>query len=265
MIQKIKTPYGTVRVYQRSVAGARGNIMVVPGYGGSISHNKRIVDILADKGYNAFTMSQPRRKGGHDILLRQKVIILSALAAVIPNGEKVHAVAHSLGSASLLRAVQDTPNRFVGLILMQPSGIVGSQKFSDLLRRVGKKTIHNQFSTMKRGNTTTFRQMTRAQLSSGRIIISNLPLALKEARVAITHDITGDIAIVKKLGIPIHVIKANEDELFSISRAGIEYERIVGLAGSYSSIADKNAEHDTFWMNATRTAEIIDVLVQHTY
>lgn len=253
--------------------------MVIPGYSESLSHNRELVDILARMGYDAFTFRPPRRKAVpiESVLDRQKDIILGILKAIVPEGEKVYAVAHSLGSAALLKAARDTPNRFIELILMQPPGLTGELSFSTLLRRVSKKTVQNTASTLRdrhlhrikrqpgknhRPRSATTRKLLRAQASSGYFIAKNPVLALREAHAARQYDITSDATVARKSGIPVHVIRAPGDELFSPTKTGPKSERIMHLEGAYSNLADIHAPHDTFWLHAERTAEIVDGIIR---
>lgn len=123
--------------------------MIVPGYSESITHNKALVNELADRGLAAFTFSQPRSgRRAIDPIERQSDIIAQVLAAMLPERQKMHAAAHSLGSAALLRAAKKHPERFTGLLLMQPPGMSGRQGFLQLARRVGMKTVKNHSGAM---------------------------------------------------------------------------------------------------------------------
>lgn len=280
MIRRVKTPYGISRVYRRGAKGARESIMVIPGYSVSLSHNRELVDILASKGYDAFTFRPPRRKAvpTSAVLNRQRDIILSVLAATMPDGEKVYGVAHSLGSAALLKAAQAAPERFIELVLMQPPGLADGQQFSTLVRNVSRKTLRNNVSTLrdrhlhklmkhydaaKKPKSATTRKLIRSQLSSGYFIAKNPLLALREAQAAIAYDITDDAAVVKSSGVPVHIMRAHGDELFSTSKTDPRHERIMELEGVYSNIADENAPHDTFWLHPEQTAQLIDASIQH--
>lgn len=163
------------------------------------------------------------------MLNRNKTIALAILKGTIPEGAKVYGVAHSLGSVALLRAAAIAPDRFIEIILMQPPGVTSPQSFSELFRRVSRKTIKNTSSTVRdrhlyrlkksKSNpprSATTRKLIKSQLSSGYVIAKNPRLALNEALTAISYDITSDISKVKNLKIPVYIIKAPADELFSL-------------------------------------------------
>lgn len=275
MKQKVQTPYGTATVYIQQGDETDTCVAVIPGYSESIAHTKELVEALADLRHTTLTFTQPRKKAAPDPLRRQADIIQGILASVVPANKKIYAVAHSLGSTSILKVVQENPERFTGVILMQPPGLFDKPTFFKLVRRVARKSRKNHTSALKNifprkgggtdeaTKTVSLRKVFRAQLSSGKLIARNPSLALKEAQAAIEHTIADDIARVEKLGIPVNVIWANSDELFSIHEDGW-HAQLLKLPGSYSSINDKNAGHDTFWMQPKRTACIIDSLIKHT-
>lgn len=250
-----------MRIYRNGPTTAH-KVLVVPGFSESITHNKALVDIVASKGYNTFTFSRPRGGPSRHPLDRQKDIVMSALMATVPENEKVHAVAHSLGSATLLRAAREHPERFASLLLMEPSGIVSIQSLRELVHRASIKTKNNQQAVSRNEPSVTLRQIIRAQLASSVIIARNPILAFKEARVATRHSIADDIVAIMRLNIPIHIVNAYGDELFSIDRAGIGYDQIMTFAGSYSSITDKSAGHDTFWIHPEQTAQLVDTFIK---
>lgn len=254
--------------------------MVVPGFSGSLTHNRDLVDALASRGYDTFTFSQPRRgtKSKQSILDRKKDTILTILETMFNDDEKIYGVAHSFGSAALLKAARDTPNQFIELILMQPPGVVGRQDFPELVQRVGEKMIKNNAKTIHKrhlskliGNPptsvhaplpATTRKMIYAQLSSAYTIIKNPRLALSEALAAIRYDIADDAAKTEGSGVQVHIIKAPNDELFSIEEDGLDHQKVMNSSGAFISIADRHAPHDTFWMHPKRTADIIDALIR---
>ncbi len=267
MKHKIRTPFGTAILHKQGPAGESARIMVTPGYSESITHNKRLIHTLADMGYTAFTFSQPRSKGTMiDVLERQKHIIMSVLDSTLEENEKVHAVTHSFGAAALLKAAKERPELFADLILMQPSGLAGEQSFPELVRRVSRKTRTNHLYALKRHGerSVALPQVALTHLSSSKVIARNPLLALREARLAIRHAITDDIAAVKSLGVPVHVVTVHKDDLFDMNEAGLGYDQLVALQGSYMTIADKTARHDTFWLQPERTARIVDGLVKQT-
>lgn len=50
MLSKIQTPYGKVAIYRKTAPNATKTILVVPGFGESLTHNRELVDILANRG-----------------------------------------------------------------------------------------------------------------------------------------------------------------------------------------------------------------------
>lgn len=280
MRQKIQTPYGKITIYSKVGHEVRASVVVVPGFSESITHSEAVVNALAARGYAAFTFRQPRKAADSDPIGRLANILHETINSDAIKAEKVHAVAHSLGSASLLKVTQKNPAKIASLTLMQPPGMNQRQAFTRLALRTGQKTLRNAERTLRnrhlykftrqkdaasdRPSPITTRRFVRAQLSSAFIIAKNPLLAIREARAAAHYDIAPDIAKVKQLGIPVHIIEAHDDELFGTERGDEELIRIADLDGAYFSISDRRASHDAFWMQPAQTAQIIDVLVGHS-
>lgn len=282
MKKAIKTPFGKAKIYSQEVPEAREHTMVVPGYSESVTHSKKLVNALASRGFDAFTFSQPRRKGKNPVnnpIDRQGDTVLSVLESTLPSGDRVHAVAHSLGSAAVLKAAQLAPERFASLTLMQPVGMAGEQSFSELLGRVGRKLTRNQIRAMRSQNPQRkpktgyaasvdtesaarySSRVARSQLAGGSVLAKQPVLAIKEAKAAGSYDIVDDIAKVKELGIPINIVKAHSDEMFDTDKVDMGYSRVTDSVNSYSSVADRTARHDTFWLQPERTAQIVGQLI----
>jgi alpha-beta hydrolase superfamily lysophospholipase len=282
MKQAIETPFGKAKVYSAETPEAREHTMVVPGYSESVSHSKKLVDALAGQGFDAFTFSQPRRKGKepvNDPIDRQGEIVLDVLESTLPNGDKVHAVAHSLGSAAVLKVAQVAPERFASLTLVQPVGMVGEQNFPELLGRVGKKVTKNQVGALRsqdpqRQPKTGYAasadtesavcysaRVAHSQLAGSGVLAKQPTLAVQEATAVGSYEMADDIAKVKELGIPVNIVKAHSDEMFDHDKMDAGYAGIAESVDSYSSVADRNARHDTFWMQPERTARIVGQLI----
>lgn len=261
----LQTPYGKAKLYQK---GFGQKILIVPGYSESIIHCQAVVDALSRFGYEVTTFTQPRRGSHIAPLDRQRDIILSVLAYLLKKDEKVIAVAHSLGSASLLRAARLKPKLFTALILMQPSGMGQPQTLLQVAGRVGIKTIKNHSHSRAQKVITPnsgfigHRQIVKAHLASSSLVARNPLLALREAKVAIRHMIIEDSKAVSDKGVRVHIIQSQGDELFH-KRSSIDYEQIIGLSGSLSSLADEKSYHDTFWLQPEQTAAMIAALTKH--
>lgn len=286
MKQRTSTPYGKAKIYTaESDQPTAEHVLVVPGYSETIVHSKKLVDALASQGFDASTFSQPRHAGKEthkvkDPIQRQGNVVLSLLETSVPKGEKVHAVAHSLGSAAVLRAAQEAPERFASLTLMQPVGMVGEQGFPELLGRVGKKVTKNQVGALRsqdpqNQSSTGYAasadtepavrystRVARSQLAGSGVLTRQPVLAIQEATAVGSYDIADDLAKIKELGIPVNIVKAHSDEMFDTDKVDGGYAEIVDSVDSYSSVADRSARHDTFWLQPERTAAIIGQLIQ---
>lgn len=283
MESRLSTPLGTTRIHRARGDGHGELALVVPGYSETIAHSRSVVDALAREGYDAFTFSQPRKAGAgwrEDPIGRQADLVLRVVEAVVPEGEAVHAVAHSLGAAAALRAAPQAPDRFASVVLMQPIGLSGPQRLREQAARVAKKAAKNQVRALRgqdpgrspprhyaatADTESTLRLFARvggAQLVGLGVLFRQVGLALREASAAGSYDLAEDAAKARQLGIPVHVVKAHADELFDSERVDAGLRRVVDTVTSYSSVADPAACHDACWLQPTRSARIVDQLVR---
>ena len=264
---KLKTSYGITDIYSQKPSNATERALVLPGFGESTYHVKPVVDALAVNGYESLTFSPPRRDvkqtGKHiDPILRQGKIILEVLKATVSSGEKVHAVAHSLGAAAVLKAAQLQPEYFASLILMQPAGIVTEhQSVYELARRATKKLSTNQ-EVAKLSNDNSSGRVARTRLASGAVIAKQPLLAWREAAAAGDYDITGDLQRVADLGIPIHLVASKGDEMFDHVKVERNRSTVEGLVQTYTLLDEATANHDTFWIHPQNTAAIVQNLIK---
>lgn len=284
MNQRISTSYGKSKIYStENQDPSSERVLVVPGYSESLAHSKDLVDALGATGLSALTFSQPRRTDKSQVALdpiqRQGNIVREILDATVAKGDKIHAVGHSLGSAAILEAALQSPERFASITLMQPVGMVGNQSFIELAGRVSEKVAKNQMKAMKSQNPkkqprgryaasadseSAVRysgRVARAQITASGVIGKQPVLALKEASASGHYDIAEDLRKVAELGIPVNIVKAHGDEMFDPDKVDQGYEPIADIVNSYSSVADVKAGHDTFWLQPERTAQIVGQLI----
>lgn len=254
----------------------------MPGYSETIAHSKSVVDALAQEGFESFTFNQPRKPGEGwpaDPIGRQADLVVRVVEAVAPEAGRVHAVAHSLGAAAVLRAAPRIPERVASIVLMQPIGLSGAQPFREQALRVGRKATKNQLGALRRQDperpprhgyaaaldtesaTGFFTRVARAQLTGFGVLLRHVRLALREANAAGAYDLADDARKVRELGIPVHVVKAQGDELFDTDKVDAGYQRVVDAVTSYSCVADPHARHDASWLQPARSAQIVRQLV----
>lgn len=279
---RVPTPFGAARIYSTPGVGDTDSVLVAPGYSETVTHSKSVVDALAREGFEAFTFSQPRKPGEgwpEDPIGRQADLVVRVVEAVVPQAATVHAVAHSLGAAAVLRAAPQVPERFATVILMQPIGLSGAQRLREQAVRVGRKAAKNQIGALRRQDPQRpprrgyaaavdtesavgyFARVARAQLAGFGVLLRHVRLALREANAAGKYELADDVRKVRELGIPVHVVKAQGDELFDTALVDDGYERVVDAVTSYSSVADPHARHDACWLQPARSAQIVRQLV----
>lgn len=282
-MNKIKKYYNEPRLYSSTNRNkSTEKIVVIPGYGETIEHNKDLVDALTLIGFDAFTFSQPRRSidpANAKAINQQAAVVASIIEKATYGDEKIHAVAHSMGSGALLKAALNQPERFASITLMQPMGMVGVLGLKNLVARAGKKAIKNQRSALSGQNinksskkgyaaTADFESIGRlssrvaqAQLTSLGYLATNPRLSIREASEAGGYSINEDLEKVMDLGIPVHIVLSRGDELFKYE--DLDLKSLSGPS-SISSVADYDAGHDTFWMQPKRTAQMISQLIKQS-
>lgn len=276
MKTKKETSYGEANIHTENPLDTKETVLVVPGYSEDPTHFKKLVESIGEKGYTALTYSQPRQGGSEaDPLDRQGDILLDITET------RVHAVAHSLGAAALLKAAIKNPDRFASITLMQPSGFVGEQSLPEVAGRVGKKVFNNQRDALKGhepgkpfkdGYTPLsadsesvpqlFARVTGAQIKGGNVLAKNPILALKEANAARKYSISENLAAVSKLGIPINVVQSQGDELYDSAKFDEGVAANMDAITSYSTPAHRYAGHDDPWVRAETTAHVIDDFIK---
>lgn len=280
------TPYGKTEIHSANPVNELSpgeHVLLVPGYGEEALHNKELVDALGSLGIEAGSFDQPRKQGSSDEpIQRLGDVVKSILDVHIPEGDKIHLVGHSLGAAAALKAAQLAPERFASVTLMQPAGMVGRQGLGELTKRVSKKIAKNQFGALRpqetgRQNGYGFvaafdtesaphysKRVAHAQIRGGNLLLKQPMLALKEALAAGKYDITQDVRNVRRLGLPVNIVSSHSDEMFEQSKVDVGYKKIADEVSSYSSVADRKARHDTFWLQPRRTAGIIAQLIKQS-
>lgn len=286
MKSTVETVYGKATVYRVPPKNghASDQLWLVPGFSETLAHTQSVVDMAAEEGFDASTFSQPRGSGesiraDDGPLERQSRLFLDIIRAKVPPVEKIDAVGHSLGCATLLLAAQKEPWRFKSITLMQPVGMVGEQSLLEMAGRSAKKVASIQGGAIIKGQSPKRRfskahqakfdsegrlsysgRILRAQNAAGKLLLSHPGLAIDEANAARRYDIQQDLEKVSQLGIPINIVTSKSDEFFDNDKV-LPYESIADDISSYSMVAERKARHDTLWMQPRRTAKIIGSLL----
>jgi alpha-beta hydrolase superfamily lysophospholipase len=266
---KLETSYGTTNVYRNKPEQPSAKVLVVAGYSESAYHFAALLDALSDRGMDAITFNDPRRglnKTGEvlDPIERQARILLDVLSILMPKGEKVHALAHSLGAAAVLKAAQLEPDRFESLILMQPAGITEDKVPVFKLARGVAKKVFNNHSKFGLADLSSHARVAKSHLASTAVIASNPVLAWQEAVSAANYRIVEDLEAVAKLGIPVHLTVSKGDELYDHVLVNSGRQAMEGLTHSYTVLEESIATHDTFWLHPENTAEQVKNLILTT-
>lgn len=288
MKRAIKTNFGKSKIYSAHTEGRAAakaeSVFVVPGFSETIAHSRELVDALGRRGFDAETFSPPRRSDKetrhvNDAIQRQGDVVLDVLEAAHPRPERVNAVGHSLGAAAILRAAITAPERFASITLVQPLGMTGNKTMRELSAAATGKTIKNQIEAFKGQDPTDLPETGyAARIDSetplryaGRVaaahaagfgVLAKRPmLTYKEAKQSGKYEIVEDVARVSELGIPVHMVMAYSDDLFDYSEVEATHEKIGEHAASHSTVADREARHDTAWLQPERTAEIISQII----
>jgi pimeloyl-ACP methyl ester carboxylesterase len=285
-----KSTFGKANLYsaQTTSGSSLGEILVVPGFSETITQNSRLVDSLAKQGFDATTFSQPRRRGNKAnrksrAIDRQAALVsgfVDQMALGVEN-KKINLVAHSLGAAAVLRAAQLNPDKIGSITLLEPVGMTEPQGLGKIMKKSSKKNLRNQknaetIAASMPGETrgSIKKLLTKSQIGATALMARNFRLATRESMEAAKYSINADAEAVTALGIPIHVIRAQSDELFPQEQADATYGldghmadgqtvAIDGLFSSYSVMSDPEAGHDTSWLRPEATAIAVSNVLGH--
>ncbi len=260
--------YGRFSTYKLVPDRPLGHVLVVPGFAESLQQTKPIVKALADKDLAAYTYSQPRLGTKEDGVLvhplqRQGKVALMALNELLPGHSKVTAVAHSLGTAAVLKAVQLNPERFDTLILMQPIGLAGEQPFTDLFRRSLRKNRNNYKTAKDMTSLLGHKSVAKAQFGSMTTITKQPLLAIREAMAIGDYSIMEDIKSVVDNGIKVHLVISKFDEYFDYDKMQNQIEDLDNIVTSITLLDEPHHGHDINWLDPALTATLtIKLLAQ---
>ena len=257
----ISKEYGRFSTYKQVPDHPVGYIFVVPGFAESLQQTKPIVEALAVKNLAAYTYSQPRLRNKEDGVLvhpleRQGKVALMALNELLPGHSKVTAVAHSLGTATILKAVQLNPERFDTLILMQPVGLAGQQSFIDLFMRGLRKNRNNYSSVKDTSSLHDHKTVAKAQFGSVITIAKQPLLAIREATAIGSYSTSKDVKSVISSGIKVHLVISKFDEYFDYSNMQTQLEDLGNVATSITILDEPHHGHDINWLDPALTADL---------
>jgi alpha-beta hydrolase superfamily lysophospholipase len=281
MKTQLKTPFGKANFYsvEASSDSSLGRILVVPGFSETITQSSRLVDSFAKQGFDATTFSQPRRRGNKanrkSTAIDRQAALVAGFVDQMTSGvenKKINLVAHSLGAAAVLRAAQLSPDKIESITLLEPVGMTEPQGLGKIMKKAGKKNLRNQknaesIAVSIPGETkgSIKKLLTKSQIGATALVARNFRLATRESIEAAKYSINADAEAVTALGIPVHVIRAQSDELFPQEQADATYGldghmtdgqtvAVDGLFSSYSVMSDPEAGHDTSWLRPEATA-----------
>lgn len=261
----------------------RGYVVVVPGYSETITHNKALVGALATEGFETVSFTQPYPTKSQPSPVESRIdAVRRVIEATVPAGEKIYALAHSLGALPILALAKEHPEQFARIVLMQPAGFVDSQGLAKLSTKTTRKIVRNQSRALngqtlrqpsdryvgladQEGRVEFFSRTLRAQLAAGGVLARRPKLALREAHLADRYDVDRDIAEVMAGGVPVDIVLAHGDELFDSSEAYERYPKIAHHIGALSVVADSEAGHDTTWLQPRRTATLFRQIVEEQH
>jgi pimeloyl-ACP methyl ester carboxylesterase len=258
--------YGRFTTYKKVPDYPASHIFVIPGFAENLLQTKPIVDALAAKNFAAYTYSQPRLDSKNDGVLdhpleRQGKVALMALSELLPGLTKVAAVAHSLGTAGILKAAQSCPERFDSLILMQPVGLAGIQTFKDLFKKGLRKNRNDHRLVGGMPLNSERRFVAKAQIASMGLIVRQPLLALREAQAIGIYNIAEDIKKVVARGIPVHLVVSKHDEYFEYTEVHDQLRTLDGIVTSITILDEPHHGHSISWLDPELTSELTVTLL----
>jgi len=180
----------------------------------------------------------------------------------VPDDQPMTVLGHSLGAAAILRAARYEPRRFSRLILMQPVGLVGPHTVTELARRAAAKTLANLARAAGGRLEMSLCSVAAATGASAGTLARSPVVAFGEARAAARYRIDVDLAAVAGLGVPVHLITSEDDDMFDLRSLVTGVDRVRPLVASHQRLPQIYPGHDGFWLYPTITAAQVGRIVR---
>ena len=200
-------------------------VIVAPGWSESFRVFEDSLRVLVGEGRRASSIAHarggemPDAKSEHAIMeLRKATALLKIVEEA--GAEKVDAIAHSEGAINLMIAASISPEKFRSIVLVNPAGLIGPDKFLPLISRFTKNIVTSALEGAMEPSSIVRRSKGGAAAVS--YATTNFSNAFKEANEISKSDIHNLLQDLHGKGVRIAVIHGVDDPVFPMKRMNKE-------------------------------------------
>mgnify|MGYP001616161816 CR=1 FL=1 len=198
-------------------------ILFAPGWGGTPQAYKECLKIIHDGNRRVLSVSHPRRGKSvaeeTDFPMAETRKVQSLISIIDQkNLGKVDVIAHSEGAIYTIIAAALYPEKFRNIVLVNPGGLIGQDKFDKLVGRMLVSAVHDITQAMK--NSREKGPLTNAAKEIVKYFAKNPKRAIEELSAIAKSDILEMIKNLHDGGIGIAIVQGEDDPIFPISRIG---------------------------------------------
>ena len=199
-------------------------ILFAPGWGDTQQSYKESLEIIHYGKRRVLSVSHPRGAknitGKDPVYPMAEIRRMQSLIGVISqkNLEKVDVIAHSQGAIDTIIAATLHPEKFRNIVLVNPGGLIGQDKFHKLVGRMLVSAVHDITQAMR--NPYERSPLTNASKEIAKYFSKNPKRAIEEINAIAKSDILEMIKNLHDGGIGIAIVQGEDDPIFPISRIG---------------------------------------------
>ena len=194
-------------------------ILLAPGWGDTPQAYEECLKIIHDGNRRVLSVSHPRRGKSvaeeTDFPMAETRKVQSLISIIDQkNLEKVDVIAHSEGAIYTIIAATLYPEKFRNIVLVNPGGLIGQDKFHKLVGRMLVSAVHDITQAMR--NPYERRPLTNAAKEIAKYFSKNPKRATEELSAIAKSDIREMVKKLHESGIGISVVAGVDDSIFPI-------------------------------------------------
>lgn len=189
--------------------------VIVPGFSATPETLKDLIIRTAEVGRRVISAEAPHgidTDGKQAELPEAEMRKMEVLWQILENKklDKINVIANSEAAIYVTTLAALHPERFSNIVLVEPAGLIGEDKFFKLLKRFVQDAREEEKQAK-------FKKKVKypSSLSTGvKSILSNMPASIREVSAISNSDITKTLQRVRKSGVGISIIHAVDDKVF---------------------------------------------------
>jgi len=236
-------------------------IIIIPGWGETPATHKDTLNTIATLGRRAIAIKIPRlggarSEGGYPRSEYNKALAL--IDTLNKKGlRKVDLIAHSEGAIQAIIAALNNPERFRGIVFVDPAGLTGKDSTVKLATRFVSMLAKDARRMVKAPGDKKV-NMLRAAAEATKYFLSNPPRGVQEANAVSAADIYEMLTVLKEVGIKVAIIHGVDDSIFpmkklletALERDGVETMGFYAVKGDHREISVHPEKYAALAVNA---------------